>query len=90
MVVQGPEIAIQQNEEVLKSMNAWCIEHHGASGLTQRCRESTTSMQEAEVQVGTSSAARTHQPLMDGSSTLKYCRFLAAPFKGAAKMAALS
>ena len=52
MTAQGPEIVIQQDEEVLGSMNAWCIEHHGASGLTQRCRESSTSMQEAEEQVG--------------------------------------
>ncbi|CAL8462003.1 g1534 [Coccomyxa elongata] len=50
-VIEGPEVVIQQNEEVLESMNAWCIEHHGASGLTQRCRESTTSMQEAEEQL---------------------------------------
>jgi oligoribonuclease len=49
--LQGPEIAIQQSEEVLSSMNPWCIDHHGASGLTQRCRDSTTSIKEAEEQV---------------------------------------
>ena len=32
-------------------MHAWCIEHHGSSGLKQRVRDSTTSMQEAEEQV---------------------------------------
>lgn len=29
-------------------MNDWCKEHHGKSGLTQRVKDSTTSMQEAE------------------------------------------
>ena len=29
-------------------MNPWCIEHHGASGLTDRVRSSTVSMQDAE------------------------------------------
>jgi hypothetical protein len=36
-VVEGPEIAIHQSDEVLDTMNEWCIEHHGKSGLTQRC-----------------------------------------------------
>lgn len=48
---QGPEIAIAHSEEVLAGMNPWCIEHHSASGLTQRCRESNTSMEQAEEQV---------------------------------------
>ncbi|KAK9820106.1 hypothetical protein WJX72_006205 [[Myrmecia] bisecta] len=50
-VIEGPALAIHHPESVLTSMNAWCIEHHGASGLTQRVRESTISMQEAEQQV---------------------------------------
>ena len=29
-------------------MNAWCIEHHGASGLTQASRESTLTEEQAE------------------------------------------
>lgn len=32
-------------------MNEWCQEHHGASGLIQAVRDSTTSMAEAEQQV---------------------------------------
>ncbi|EIE25037.1 ribonuclease H-like protein, partial [Coccomyxa subellipsoidea C-169] len=49
--IEGPEIAIQQSEAVLASMNPWCIDHHGASGLTQRCRESTVSIEQAEEQL---------------------------------------
>ncbi|PNH00755.1 putative oligoribonuclease [Tetrabaena socialis] len=50
-LLQGPCLAIHHDEEVLANMNAWCIEHHGKSGLTQRVRESTTSLAEAEDQL---------------------------------------
>lgn len=43
--VQGPDLAIHHGDEVLDGMNAWSCEHHGASGLTARCRASTVSMQ---------------------------------------------
>jgi oligoribonuclease len=45
---QGPDLVIHQSEEVLAGMNAWCQEHHGASGLTQKVRDSSTTLQEAE------------------------------------------
>lgn len=32
-------------------MNEWCQEHHNKSGLAQRVRDSTVSLQEAEQQV---------------------------------------
>lgn len=47
----GPNLAIYQPEEVLAGMNAWCVEHHGRSGLTERCRTSVVSLEEAEAQV---------------------------------------
>lgn len=50
--MQGPDIAIHHPDSVLSEMNSWCIEHHGDSGLTQRCRDSSISMEEAESQVG--------------------------------------
>ena len=43
--LQGPDLAIHHGDEVLDGMNAWSCEHHGASGLTARCRASTVSMQ---------------------------------------------
>ena len=49
--VQGPNLAIHQSDDVLNTMNPWCIEHHGASGLTDRVRNSTVSMEDAEEQV---------------------------------------
>lgn len=45
----GP-LVVHQPEEVLAAMDPWCIEHHGASGLTEASRRSTLSLAEAEAQ----------------------------------------
>ena len=47
VLAEGPVLAIHQSDDVLNNMNEWCIEHHGQSGLTQRCRQSTTSIEQA-------------------------------------------
>tara|TARA_B110000467_G_C18240563_1_gene434296 strand:- start:288 stop:833 length:546 start_codon:yes stop_codon:yes gene_type:complete len=47
ILAQGPVFAINQSDETLDNMNEWCIEHHGNSGLTQRCRDSQTTLSEA-------------------------------------------
>ena len=47
ILAQGPIFAISQTDEVLNNMNPWCIEHHGKSGLTQRCRDSEVSLAHA-------------------------------------------
>ncbi|ABR82780.1 MULTISPECIES: oligoribonuclease [Pseudomonas] len=49
-LAEGPVIAIHQPEEVLAGMDEWNTRQHGQSGLTQRVRESTVSMAEAEAQ----------------------------------------
>lgn len=50
ILAEGPVFAIKQPDEVLDNMSAWCIEQHGKSGLTARCRASTVSLAEAEQQ----------------------------------------
>ncbi|QBG36658.1 oligoribonuclease [Litorilituus sediminis] len=47
ILAQGPVFAISQSDDVLDNMSPWCVEHHGKSGLTQRCRESDISLAEA-------------------------------------------
>lgn len=49
ILAEGPVIAIHQPDEVLENMNEWCIETHGKTGLTQRCKESQHSVREAEL-----------------------------------------
>ena len=50
ILAEGPVFAIKQPDEVLDNMSAWCIEQHGKSGLTARCRASSVSLAEAEQQ----------------------------------------
>lgn len=47
----GLQLVIHEPESVLDSMNAWCVEHHGASGLTEAVRRSTVSLADAEEQL---------------------------------------
>ncbi|WDD99511.1 oligoribonuclease [Thalassomonas actiniarum] len=47
ILAEGPVFAIAQPQDVLDNMSPWCVEHHGRSGLTQRCLESETSLQQA-------------------------------------------
>jgi oligoribonuclease len=49
-LAQGPIFAINQSDDVLDNMNEWCIEHHGNSGLTQRCRDSKVTLAQATEQ----------------------------------------
>lgn len=47
ILAEGPVLAIHQTDEVLDNMDPWCIETHGATGLTERCRNSTVSEEDA-------------------------------------------
>lgn len=63
IVAEGPELVIHQADEVLAAMDAWNTEHHGASGLTARVRESSIDEARAEAEtlafvVGCGIAAR--------------------------------
>ena len=49
-LAEGPVIAIHHSDEVLARMDDWNTRTHGASGLTQRVRESTIDMAAAEAQ----------------------------------------
>lgn len=48
---EGIDIVVHQPNEVLDAMNDWCQKHHGKSGLTQACRESPVTVEEAEQKV---------------------------------------
>jgi len=47
-VSDGLSFAIFQSEQVLESMDPWCIRQHTRSGLLDRVRESGVTLQEAE------------------------------------------
>ncbi|PVI07383.1 oligoribonuclease-like protein [Periconia macrospinosa] len=43
----GFEVVIGHSKEQLDQMGEWCTKHHGESGLTQACIDSTTTPEEA-------------------------------------------
>lgn len=57
-LAEGPVLAIHQSDKVLAGMDEWNTSHHGASGLTERVRNSNTSMRDAEL--ATIEFLRTH------------------------------
>jgi oligoribonuclease len=50
IVAEGPVLAIHQSDAVLNGMDQWCIDTHGKSGLTARCRASQVNEQQAVAQ----------------------------------------
>ena len=44
---KGYEAVIQHSQEQMDAMGDWCKDHHGASGLTQSCLESSTTAETA-------------------------------------------
>ena len=48
VLAEGPVMAIHQTDLILDSMDPWCVEQHGKSGLTDRCRRSTVTLAEAQ------------------------------------------
>ena len=51
VVGKTESIIIHEEDKVLDNMNEWCIKQHGASGLTQACKDSKISCAEAEQMV---------------------------------------
>ncbi|VFP78658.1 Oligoribonuclease [Candidatus Erwinia haradaeae] len=50
-IVEGPVLAIHQNEKYLKSMNDWNIQTHTKSGLVERVRSSIFNERSAELAI---------------------------------------
>ena len=50
VLAEGPMLAIHQSDDVLNSMDEWNTRQHTSSGLVERVRASTTTVQEAERQ----------------------------------------
>jgi oligoribonuclease len=47
ILAQGPVIAIHQPDDILDNMDQWCVQTHGATGLTQRCKDSSINLDQA-------------------------------------------
>lgn len=79
VVAEGPVFAVRQSDEALAAMDDWNTEHHGASGLTRRVRDSAHD--EARAEAETIAFLEQHVPAgaspMCGNSICQDRRFLA-------------
>lgn len=50
IVAEGPVIAIHQPDDLLDNMDKWNTKHHNESGLVARVKESSYSMEQAEIE----------------------------------------
>ncbi|KAA0704211.1 Oligoribonuclease, mitochondrial [Triplophysa tibetana] len=48
IIAEGPNLIINQPDELLDGMSDWCKEHHGESGLTRAVKDSDITLQQAE------------------------------------------
>ncbi|XP_067008983.2 oligoribonuclease, mitochondrial isoform X2 [Anabrus simplex] len=51
VIAEHPSLVIHQPDEVLKSMNDWCIENHTKTGLVAASERSNISLEDAERQI---------------------------------------
>ena len=51
VIEEGPDLIIHASDEELNNMSKWCTKQFGESGLTEKSRESTISIEDAEKQV---------------------------------------
>ncbi len=50
LLAEGPVIAVHQHQSIMDGMDEWNQKHHGASGLIERVRTSSSDNQSAESQ----------------------------------------
>jgi oligoribonuclease len=78
-IAVGPELVIHQPDEILASMDDWNSKHHGASGLTQRVRESAVTDADAEAQTMAfinANVSPKDRPVLAGNSIHQDRRFI--------------
>ncbi|CBZ54991.1 Oligoribonuclease, related [Neospora caninum Liverpool] len=49
--IVGPHLIIHASDKLLDGMDEWCKKTHGNSGLTAACRQSTTTLADAEEKI---------------------------------------
>jgi len=83
ILAEGPNLVVYQPDEVLAGMDAWNQKHHGASGLIDRVRASTTTDEQAEAML--LEFVKAHVPEREaplaGNSVHQDRRFLARYWK---------
>ncbi|MDH5395311.1 MAG: oligoribonuclease [Gammaproteobacteria bacterium] len=50
VLAEGPMLAIHQNDEIMNAMDDWNTNQHAKSGLTERVKNSSLTVRDAEIQ----------------------------------------
>lgn len=78
-IAVGPELVIHQPDEILAAMDDWNTRHHGASGLTERVRQSQITDADADAQTIAfidAHVAPRERPVLAGNSIHQDRRFI--------------
>lgn len=78
-IAVGPELVIHQPDEILAAMDDWNTKHHGASGLTERVRQSQITDADAEAQTVAfidAHVSSRDRPVLAGNSIHQDRRFI--------------
>jgi oligoribonuclease len=78
-IAVGPELVLHQADDVLAAMDEWNTTHHGASGLTQRVRESAITDADADAQTVAfinAHVSAKDRPVLAGNSIHQDRRFI--------------
>src|SRR5688572_29338532 len=78
-IADGPELVVHQSDELLAAMDAWNTEHHTASGLVARVKESTVTEAEADAALVAfidAHMAANVRPVLAGNSIHQDRRFI--------------
>jgi len=78
IIAEGPNLVIQQPDEVLAHIDPWCQQQHGLSGLLAASRASSVSLREAEQRTLRFVRKHTHRGVspLCGNSILLDRRFI--------------
>jgi oligoribonuclease len=75
----GPELVIHQPDEIIAAMDDWNTKHHGASGLTERVRQSQITDADADARTVAfidAHVAPRDRPVLAGNSIHQDRRFI--------------
>jgi len=78
-IALGPELVIRQPDEILAGMDDWNTKHHGASGLTERVRQSQITDADADAQTIAfidAHVSSRERPVLAGNSIHQDRRFI--------------
>lgn len=78
-IAVGPELVIHQPDEIIAAMDDWNTKHHGASGLTERVRQSQITDADADARTVAfidAHVAPRDRPVLAGNSIHQDRRFI--------------